>query len=69
MLEFKTRQQVCREEIDTAIGLAAPGPKASAVELLRHKHEAAIYTHAFNRGFALALGAVKLHGMPSKDCV
>ena len=69
MLDWKTRQQICREEIDTAIGLATPGPKASAVELLRHEHEAAIYAHAFNRGFAVAIGAVKLHGMPLRDCL
>ena len=69
MLDLKTRQQIYREELATAIDLAAPGPQASAVELFRHEHEAAIYAHAFNRGFALALGAVKLHGMPSRDCI
>jgi hypothetical protein len=69
MLTYATREQICQEEIAAAIAIAAPKANAPVADILRSEHEAAIYAHAFRRGFAEALRAVKLHGLPSKDCI
>jgi hypothetical protein len=69
ILTYATREQICQEEIAAAIAIAAPKKGAPVHDIIRSDLEAAIYAHAFRRGFAEALRAVKLHGMPSKDCI